>query len=99
MLIVHTTCASKKEAEKIAAALVRARLAACASVFPCKSFFIWEGEFERQSEFIVEIKMKDANYGKAEARIRQMHSYPLPQIFAVKSSKANPAYAKWVSQP
>jgi len=95
MLIVHTTCASKKEAEKIAAALVRSKLAVCASAYPCKSFFIWKGKFERQSEFVVEIKMKDSNYAAAERMIKKMHSYSVPQIIAVEVSRANPAYAKW----
>ncbi|MEM2137492.1 MAG: divalent-cation tolerance protein CutA [Candidatus Anstonellaceae archaeon] len=95
MLLVHTSCATKKEAEKIAAALVRAKLAACASVYACKSFFLWKEKFERQSEFVVEIKMKDSNYPKAERMIKKIHSYAVPQIIAVKIAKANRAYARW----
>lgn len=95
MLLVHTTCATKKEAERIATALVRAKLAACASVFPCKSFFYWKGSLERQKEFAVELKIKEGNYEKAERKIRQLHSYSVPQIIAIKA-KASKDYARWV---
>ncbi len=96
MLLVHTTCKTKREAEKIAAALVKEKLAACASVFPCKSFFIWNGKMQRQGEFIIELKTADKNYAKLARRIRQLHSYSLPQIIAVRVSRANADYKKWV---
>ncbi len=96
MLIVYTACATEREAEKIAAALVKGKLAACASVSPCQSFYIWKGKFRKQGEFVVELKMRRANYQKAELLIKKLHSYDVPQIIAIKVEKASADYAEWV---
>ena len=96
MLIVQTACASRKEAESIGEALVSSSLAACASVMPCKSIFFWKGRLEKQDEWLLELKVADAKYARAERRIRQLHSYELPQVIALPVARASREYAQWV---
>ncbi len=98
MLVVRTACATKREAEKIAATLVKERLAACASVFPCRSFFYWERKLQKRREFALELKIKSSNYPELEKRIRQLHSYELPSIIAFKPAKAYAGYRDWVEK-
>jgi len=97
MLVVKTTFAKRKEAERAAEALVRERLAACASVYPCKSFFFWEGKLWRQQEFVLELKTAEGNFGKLEKRIRELSTYSLPQIVAF-SAAASRDYAAWLEE-
>ena len=96
MLIVQTTCKSRAEAEKIGVALVRERLAACASVHPCKSIFFWQGRLERQSEWVLELKITNSKYARTERRIRQLHSYALPQIIAFSVVRASKEYEHFI---
>jgi len=98
MLIVQTTCASRKEAERIALALVKGGLAACVAVTPGKSFFFWKGKLDRQNEFLLEAKIADRNRAKAERRIRRLHSYSLPMIISFSPRSVNAAYKKWVEK-
>jgi len=43
----YITCGSKKEAEKIAEALVTEKLAACVNYFPINSVYIWKDKLEK----------------------------------------------------
>lgn len=96
MLIVQTTCAGKREAEKMALALVKEKLAACVTIIPCKSFFFWKGKLEKKREFLLEAKVAGRKRAKAEQRIRQLHPYSLPMIISISPSSVNAAFEKWV---
>jgi periplasmic divalent cation tolerance protein len=98
MLVVQTTCKSRKEAEKIGEALVRARIAACATAIPCRSIFRWKGKIGRQREWLLELKMPRANFPRAERGIKRLHSYELPQVIALPVARASRQYRKWVGE-
>ncbi len=57
-IIVLVTCGSRKEARKIARALVEQRLAACVSEIgvPVASTYRWKGKVETAKEFLLLIK-------------------------------------------
>src|SRR3989344_5485866 len=95
MLIVQTTVAAKKQAEKIAAVLVKEHLASCATFFPASSIYFWKGKLQKEKEFVVELKIKDGNYKKAEKRILSLHPYSLPQIIALPVKKGYKKYLRW----
>ncbi len=96
MLVVHTTFASRHQAEKAAETLVSERLAACASVFPVKSLFFWKGKLEKQREFALELKIAGKDYPKLEKRIRELSSHLLPEIIAIGVKKGSKEYLEWV---
>ncbi|MCX8195109.1 MAG: divalent-cation tolerance protein CutA [Candidatus Micrarchaeota archaeon] len=96
MIVVHTTFPSCKQAEKAARLLVQQRLAACASVYPCKSFFFWEGRLQEEREFVLELKTQEWRYPALERAILKIHPYSLPQVFAFKVHRSAPAYRNWV---
>lgn len=98
MLVVHTTFPGRHQAEKAAETMVKGRLAACATVFPAKSFFFWEGKLVGHREFVLELKIKGGNYKKVERRLRQLHAYAVPQIIAFDVKKASRDYAAWVGK-
>jgi uncharacterized protein involved in tolerance to divalent cations len=56
VVTVTITFGSAEEAEGVAAALVEARLAACAQVWPIGSTYRWQGKVEHAEEHRLEAK-------------------------------------------
>lgn len=95
---VLTTTASEQEAERIAAALVERRLAACAQVSgPIASRYRWRGEVEEAREWQCLAKTEASRYAEVEAAIRELHSYEQPEIVATPIVAASRGYLDWIS--
>lgn len=96
-LLVLTTTGSEAEAERIAAALVERRLAACVQVLgPIHSRYRWQDEVEQAEEWRCEAKTTAALYPRVEAAIRELHSYDEPEIVAVPIVAGSPGYLAWI---
>ncbi|MDP2827707.1 MAG: divalent-cation tolerance protein CutA [Sulfuricellaceae bacterium] len=97
-LLVITNLPDQESAQKLAALLVEAHLAACVNVLaPCHSVYRWQGEIETASETPLLIKTLASCYDKLEAAIREHHPYELPEIIAVPISAGLPEYLAWVA--
>jgi len=97
-LLVVSNLPDRASAEKLARALIEARLAACVNVLsPCRSVYRWKGKVEDAEEFPVLIKTTRARYPALEAAIRENHPYELPEIIAVHLAGGLPAYLEWVA--
>jgi|SRR5689334_4512541 periplasmic divalent cation tolerance protein len=95
-IAVVTTVGDKKEARRIALAVVEAKLAACAQVEKIDSVYIWKGKIEHGKEYRVLFKTTEAHYSAVERAIRDMHSYELPAIYAVAFEHISQAYGDWI---
>jgi periplasmic divalent cation tolerance protein len=100
VMIVLVTCRSKREAEKIALALLEKRLAACGTVVGShvKSIYRWKGRIEKAREILLILKTTPARFPKLEKEIRRLHSYEVPEIIAIPVTAGSAAYLKWVSE-
>ncbi|HUF04848.1 MAG TPA: divalent-cation tolerance protein CutA [Aridibacter sp.] len=97
MIIVFTTAPDRKEADALAEAIVRQKLAACVQVLPeMTSFYFWEGEVQKEPEHLLLIKTSESSYGPLEAFILENHSYDEPEIVAVQASNVSEGYRKWL---
>jgi periplasmic divalent cation tolerance protein len=97
VLMVHTTCSDRAEAERLAADLVDRRLAACASVGQeVTSVFPWEGRIERDRETPLTLKTAASAYPALAARLVELHSYDVPEILAVPVQDGHPEYVEWL---
>ena len=97
-LIVHITAGSQEEAERIGRTLVEERLAACANVIPgVTSIYTWEGKTCRESEFLIEAKTVADRFDALARRVREVHSYDVPEIVAFRVERGLPEYLDWVS--
>ncbi|HXS47903.1 MAG TPA: divalent-cation tolerance protein CutA [Solirubrobacterales bacterium] len=97
-LQVLTTSGSEEEAERIAAALVERRLAACVQVLgPIASHYRWQGEVERAREWMCVAKTEASRYPELEAAVRDLHSYEEPEIVATPIVAGGKGYLDWVS--
>jgi periplasmic divalent cation tolerance protein len=97
LVLVHTTCADRDEAERLAADLVEGRLAACASIGqPVVSVYPWEGRIERDTETPLTLKTTRATFAALRARLNERHSYDVPELLAVAVVDGNADYIQWV---
>lgn len=98
-LQVTTTAGSEEEAERIGAALVERRLAACVQVVGLiASHYRWQGAVERSSEWMCVAKTSAARYAELEAAIRELHSYEEPEILATQIVAGSPGYLEWINR-
>lgn len=97
MLIVFTTVPTREEAESIAEKMIELRLAACVQILPkMTSVYRWEGNVQKDNEHLLLIKTLFEKYDKLETFILANHSYEVPEIVAIESSKVTDGYAKWL---
>ncbi len=90
------SCRNASEARKIAQAVVAERLAACASVMPCSSFFEWKCKRRWENEALLLLKTTAARRRALAVRVAQLHSYALPGI-EWWNTGAESRFAKWVA--
>ena len=96
---VTTTVATRADAERIAAALVEERLAACVQIAgPIISTYRWQGAIERATEWHCHCKTTRARYPALEARLRELHPYETPEIIALPIVAGFPAYLAWIEE-
>jgi periplasmic divalent cation tolerance protein len=98
MLLVFTSLPDRAAAEKLAAALVEQRVAACVNILaPCRSVYRWKGAVQSEEEHPVLIKSTRERYSVLEAAIRAVHPHELPEIVALPVERGLPAYLDWVA--
>ncbi len=95
--IVLVTAATETEAKELALALVQAQLAACVSLFPIQSVYTWQEQVEQTQEWQLLIKTHLAKFSALEAKIREIHSYEVPEILALPIQQGSAAYLNWLA--
>ena len=94
---VTTTVATQADAERIAAALVEERLAACVQVAgPIISTYRWQGAAERATEWYCHCKAPVDKQGALMDRIKALHPYEVPEIVAVRADAVGAEYLAWM---
>ncbi len=99
-ILVLVTCGSRKEARKIARALVERRLAACVSEIgvPVASTYRWKYKVESAKEFLLVVKTSQRRFAAVRDAVRQLHSYDVPEIIALPIAVGSRAYLDWISE-
>lgn len=98
MIQIQTTVATKEEGQKIADALVQAKLAACVQlVGPMDSTYRWHGKVERAEEWLCLIKTRTDLYDRVEKEILTIHSYETPEVIAVPIERSSADYLTWLN--
>ncbi len=95
-IIVQTTCSNKDEARKIAKILIEEKLAACIQMNEIESFYMWEDKFCNDDEILLTIKTKKENFKKIKSKIKELHSYDLPEIIGVDITNISKNYKKFI---
>lgn len=94
---VYITTSGTEEAERIGAALVEERLAACVNILPgMKSIYWWEGAMETSQEAILIAKTNDERLTALIDKASEMHSYDCPCIVALPIERGYDPFLVWI---
>ena len=95
--IAFVTTSNMDEARKIANALVGEKLAACCNIIPAvESVYRWEGKVNTDAEVLMVIKTRKSLEKNVIGRVRELHSYSVPEIIFLPLRSGNPDYLKWL---
>jgi periplasmic divalent cation tolerance protein len=98
-IVILSTCSDEQEAERIARALVEARLAACVGVLPrLRSFYRWKGAVEDASECLLVIKSSRPLFDELRSALEKAHSYEVPEVVALPIVDGAPNYLNWLHE-
>ena len=95
---IQTTCANKKEAKNIAKILIEEKLAACVQMTKIDSFYTWKDEFCNDKEILLNIKTKKENFKKIQSKIKELHSYDVPEIICLNVENVSKDYKKFIGE-
>ena len=97
--IILTTAGSADEAERIAAALVEAQLAACVNIVsPITSVYRWKGSVQKEKEWLLLIKTTASAFETVSQKIRELHSYDLPECIQIPIDAGTAEYLNWIAE-
>lgn len=96
--VVAFCTAPAGEAERLAKALVDERLAACVNITGVQSCFRWEGTVSNEPERLLVIKTQHRLLDLLIARIRELHSYDLPEVIAMPIVGGYAPYLDWIRE-
>src|SRR3989338_3529826 len=98
-VVIFVTAANKKEADKIASALIKNKLAACVNIIEnVDSLFWWQGKVARAKEALLIVKTRKALMHKLIKKVKLLHSYEVPEIIALPIVCGNNEYLKWINE-
>jgi len=98
-IIVLITAPNEEEASRISHALVGEKLAACVNIMPAvRSIYRWEGRIEDEKEVLLIIKTKRVLFERLQKRVKELHSYSVPEIVALPLVEGDEAYMNWLGQ-
>jgi periplasmic divalent cation tolerance protein len=98
-ILVYTTWPDAETADKAAAALVSARLAACANrLGEIVSTYEWQGQVEHGTEVAMLLKSTQARFDELAAAILAHHPYDMPAIVALPVAAAHAPFAAWIAE-
>jgi periplasmic divalent cation tolerance protein len=96
-IAVLVTAGSGEEAERIARTLVEERLAACVNVVSgVRSLYRWEGRVAEDTEHLLVIKSRRELLPRLEQRVRELHSYSVPEVVALEVIGGSRSYLEWL---
>jgi len=65
---------------------------------PVHSVYTWENEVHSDPEWQLIIKTDLNYYSQLETRIRELHSYDVPEIIALPIQAGLTAYLQWIGE-
>jgi periplasmic divalent cation tolerance protein len=94
--IVMTSVPDQEQAEKMAKAVLEARLAACVQIQGITSHYWWNGKINKDAEQLICFKTSADKYDALEKAIIANHSYDTPEILQVPVVAGFEKYLGWI---
>lgn len=97
-LVVYITAPSEDEGARLAKILVEERIAACVNIVPnIRSIYRWEGKVEDDAEVLLIIKTRTEFFEKLVSRVKELHSYSVPEVIAFPIKEGLSDYLQWIT--
>lgn len=98
-IVVFITAPNEYEAARIAKTLVEARLAGCANIIKdIRSIYNWHGKIEDEKEILMVIKTQKKLFNLLMEKVKELHSYTVPEIIALPIITGSKDYLKWLNE-
>jgi len=84
VVVIYSTIDKVTTAKKIAQTLVLEKLVACVNIIlKIQSIYRWQDNIENNEEVLFIAKTTDKKVKKTIRRIKQLHSYEVPEVIAL----------------
>ena len=98
-IIVLITAPDEDEAARLSQRIVEESLAGCVNIIQSvRSIYRWQGRLEDGQEVLLIIKTKRLLFERLEKRVRELHSYSVPEIIALPIVEGSEQYLNWLGQ-
>lgn len=98
-IVVLSTCATSREAKRIARSLVEKKLAACVNVLPAvQSVYRWQKKIEDTREVLLVIKSSRGLFESLCTELAKLHSYEVPEVVALPVVDGSEQYLQWMDR-
>lgn len=97
MVLVYSVYGSHETAKATAAALLEARLIACANIFPAIAvLYRWEGEVVDDDAVAAIFKTRNAVVQTVRDEVRRLHEDDVPVVLTLDVADVNSDYLSWL---
>ncbi|MFC4639146.1 divalent-cation tolerance protein CutA [Deinococcus hohokamensis] len=97
MSLVVLVTVPPERAHELARILVAERLAGCVNIVGgVQSIYRWQGDVAEDPESLLLIKTTGEAYPDLERRIKELHSYEVPEIVALPFDRASSEFQGWL---
>lgn len=98
-IVIYITAPNEDEGAAIARTLVQERLAACVNIIgPIRSIYRWQEKVEDEREVLLIAKTRKRLFASLLERVRELHSYTVPEIIALPIAGGSEDYLKWLGE-
>ncbi len=97
--VIFITAPSVEEAQKIAHHLVAEHLVACVNIVSSiQSIFYWQEKVCDEKEVLLICKSRSPLFEKISKRVKELHTYAVPEIIALPIIKGSADYLRWLNK-
>lgn len=98
-VVIFITVSNEQEGVKIAKNLVEEKLAGCINIVrDIRSVYSWQGKIEDDAELLLIVKTRRQLFTRLKDRVKELHSYSVPEIIAIPIIEGSEDYLKWLEE-